>query len=219
MRMEMTWLHHVALSSSTGDAHIFSETARDEACVCDCPRSVQDDKRPSYIHQTHRHTPACVRPQRRPVLPITRGSHTRIFSCVCVCAQRNAFNMHIYDGETSETHTQSAGESFNWAERRGEGQRDELFNATATKWINKQMKREMASASTTPTPDNKHLPATVSTHSQTTTDSYTDNICCSSHEESIATTRHGALFIIWYLQAYLYATKAVWATHLNNAYN
>ncbi len=184
----------------------FSGRRREMKRVCDCHRSLQDDKRPSYIHQTRRDTPACVRSQRWPVLHLQ------------LCVQSNTFNMHIYDGETSETHTQSAGESLNWAERRGEGQRDELFNATATKWINKQMKREMASASTTPTPDNKHLPATVSTHSQTTTDSYTDNICCSSHEESISTTRHWQVLSFDVYRHILYITEAVRnmrATYLN----
>lgn len=179
----------------------FSGRRREMKRVCDCHRSVQDDKRPSYIHQTRRDTPACVRSQRWPVLHLQ------------LCVQSNAFNMHIYDGETSETHTQSAGESLNWAERRGEGQRDELFNATATKWINKQMKREMASASTTPTPDNYCI-YTLSNHHRL----IHNNICCSSHEESISTTRHWAVFITWCLQAYLYITEAVRnmrATYLN----
>lgn len=163
------------MSSSTRDAHIFNETAGDKLCVWLSQK--WSGRQMSVLDSSdQRDTPACVISQR-----VARAAHrlqvTHIFSCACVCSIIHSTCTYMMEKPVKHTHR------ARWRiiklsreERRGEGQRDELFNATATKWINKQMKLEMASASTTPTPDNKHPPATVSihTHSQNNTDSYRD---------------------------------------------
>lgn len=76
MRMEMTWLHHIALSSSTGDAHIFRETARDEACVWLSQK--RSGRQTAVLHSSdpQRHSSMCEIPA------MARAAS----SAVCVCA-------------------------------------------------------------------------------------------------------------------------------------